>query len=119
MHASSILRGQSSPLLNRIFGVTFMAVVTLYMSDRDNSKTFADKKEADQYDKMLELAENVSVWVERHIEGLTDKQIESIGMLIAEHKDAMASALKGKPEELLNTSPSDADENVTPIAANS
>ena len=42
-----------------------MAVVTLYMSDRDQSKTFNDKKEADNYDKMLELAESGSQWLEK------------------------------------------------------
>jgi len=29
-----------------------MAVVTLYMSDRDSEKTFTDKKAADNYDKI-------------------------------------------------------------------
>ena len=44
-----------------------MAVVTLYMSDRDPKTTFSDKKAADNYDKMLELAENVSLWMEKSI----------------------------------------------------
>ncbi len=94
-----------------------MAVVTLFMSDRDTSKTFTDKKEADQYDKMLELAENVSAWMEQEIEGLSEAQTESIGMLIAQNKDKLAKAIKGKPEVLLSAE-SDDDSNVTPIAAN-
>jgi uncharacterized protein len=92
-----------------------MAVVTLYMSDRDQSKTFSDKKEADNYDKMLELAENVSIWMEKEIEGLSEAQTESIGMLIAQNKDNLFKALKGKPEVLLE--PEGAEENVTPISA--
>lgn len=79
-----------------------MAVVTLFMSDRDESKTFTDKKLADQYDKMLELAENVSAWLEQNIEDLSESQTESIGMLIAENKDLLAKAIKGKPEVLLS-----------------
>ncbi len=95
-----------------------MAVVTLYMSDRDQSKTFTDKKEADQYDKMLELAENVSAWMESEIEGLSEEQVEAIGMLIAENKDQLAKAIKGKPEVLLEKPESNEEGNVTPLAAN-
>ncbi|PIP80509.1 MAG: hypothetical protein COW84_04875 [Gammaproteobacteria bacterium CG22_combo_CG10-13_8_21_14_all_40_8] len=81
-----------------------MAVVTLYMSDRDTDKTFTDKREADNYDKMLELAENVSFWIEREIPGLNEQQIESIGLLIAQNKDTLAKAMKSHPEILLQES---------------
>ncbi|MET1255739.1 YebG family protein [Aliikangiella maris] len=92
-----------------------MAVVSLYMSDRDESKTFTDKKEADNYDKMLELAENVSLWMEREISGLNESQIEAIGMLVAENKDTVLKALKGNSGVLLEESAE--GENVTPISA--
>ena len=92
-----------------------MAVVTLYMSDRDQSKTFSDKREADNYDKMLELAETVSLWMEKEIPGLTEEQTESIGLLLAQNKDNLFKALKGKPEVLLQAD--EAAENVTPISA--
>jgi len=85
-----------------------MAVVSLFMSDRDSSTTFTDKKSADNYDKMLELAENVSIWMEKSIEGLSEAQIESIGLLIAENKDNLAKAIKGKSEILLEN-PIEAD----------
>ena len=93
-----------------------MAVVTLYMSDRDQSKTFNDKKEADNYDKMLELAENVSLWVEKEIPGLNEEQTESIGLLFANNKETLLKALKGKPELLLKTE-DESEEKVTPISA--
>jgi len=80
-----------------------MAVVTLFMSDRDTSKTFTSKKEADEYDKMLELAEAVSYFVEQNIEGLDEKQVENIGLLFARQKDQLAQALKGKTETLFNS----------------
>ncbi|TQV89706.1 YebG family protein [Aliikangiella coralliicola] len=92
-----------------------MAVVTLYMSDRDQNKTFTDKKEADNYDKMLELAENVSLWMEKEIPGLNEEQVESIGMLLAENKETLLKALKGKPELLIQSE--EDKENVTPISA--
>lgn len=94
-----------------------MAVVTLFMSDRDKSKTFTDKKEADNYDKMLELAESVSLWMEKEIEGLNETQVESIGLLLAKNKDNLLKALKGKPELLLSAESSEETENVTPISA--
>ncbi|MCO7223942.1 YebG family protein [Pleionea sp. CnH1-48] len=95
-----------------------MAVVTLYMSDRDKSKTFTDKKEADNYDKMLELAENVSLWVEREIEDLNEQQVEALGLLIAQNKDVLAKAFKARPEQLLEKPEEASEDKVTPISAN-
>ena len=77
-----------------------MAVVTLYMSDRDESKTFTSKKEADAYDKMLELAEGISHFVGREIQGLNDQQAEEIGILLARHSDLLTTAIKGKTDVL-------------------
>ena len=77
-----------------------MAVVTLFMSDRDTSKTFTSKKEADEYDKMLELAEAVSHFMEQKIEGLSEQQVEEIGLVFARNKDLLAQAIKGKSDVL-------------------
>lgn len=94
-----------------------MAVVTLYMSDRDKNKTFTDKKEADNYDKMLELAETVSVWMEKEISGISEEQAEAIGLLLAENKDTLMKAIKGKPSVLLANAEDAEEENVTSISA--
>ncbi len=98
-----------------------MAVITLFMSDRDPKKTFTDKKAADNYDKMLELAENVSLWMEKSIKGLSEEQVENIGMLIAENKDLLTKAIKGKPESLLESNSTETteldDKKVTKISA--
>ena len=85
-----------------------MAVVTLFMSDRDTSRTFTSKKEADEYDKMLELAEAVSFFVEQNIEGLNETQVENIGLLFARQKEQLAQALKGKTDVLF--APQEGDE---------
>ena len=77
-----------------------MAVVTLYMSDRDESKTFTSKKDADAYDKMLELAEGISHFVGREIQGLSEQQAEEIGILFARNSDLLATAMKGKTDVL-------------------
>ncbi|AJQ92129.1 YebG family protein [Gynuella sunshinyii] len=77
-----------------------MAVVTLFMSDRDESRTFTSKKEADAYDKMLELAEGISHFVGREIDGLSERQAEDIGILFARHAEVLAAAMKGKTDVL-------------------
>lgn len=87
--------------LNKTTWSTHMAVITLFMSDRDKNKTFTDKKSADNYDKTLELAENVAVWLEKSIKGLSEEQTESIGMMIAENKELLVKAIKGKSEILV------------------
>jgi dsDNA-binding SOS-regulon protein len=78
-----------------------MAVVTLYMYDRDTQQTFTNKKDADAYDKMLELAENITALVSKEIKGLSDEQCENIGILLSQNKELLATAIKGKPEVLL------------------
>lgn len=77
-----------------------MAVVTLYQSDRDLSKTFSDKKEADVYDKNLELAENVGSWMKRSVPDLSEELAEQLGTLVAQNKGDLIKALKGKSEIL-------------------
>lgn len=80
-----------------------MAVVTLFMSDRDTSRTFTSKKEADEYDKMLELAEAVSHFMEQKVAGLSEQQVEEIGLVFARNKDLLAQAIKGKADVLFAT----------------
>lgn len=77
-----------------------MAVVTLYQSDRDLTKTFSDKKEADVYDKNLELAQNVGSWMKRTVPELSEELAERLGTLVAENKSDLIKALKGKSEVL-------------------
>jgi dsDNA-binding SOS-regulon protein len=86
-----------------------MAVVTLFMSDRDTSRTFTSKKEADEYDKMLELAEAVSHFMENKIEGLSEQQVEEIGLVFARNKDLLAQAIKGKADVLFTSADESAD----------
>ena len=81
-----------------------MAVVAMWKCDRDGSM-FDDKKQADAYDKMLELGEQFTALLERHIDGVDEKAAEAFGLLLAENKDIVIQACKGKPEsldELLN-----------------
>jgi len=96
-----------------------MAVIAVWKCDRDNSM-FASKKEAEEHDKMLELAENISALIEANIDGIDEQHSEAIGILLSKHRDNLAKACKGKPEVLLeplvDTAKAD-DDKVTPIAA--
>lgn len=68
----------------------------MWQVDRDGSM-FTDKKQADEHDKMLELAEALSDFIDREVAGLDEEQLENIGIALAKQKDALVKACKGKP----------------------
>ncbi len=83
-----------------------MAVVAMWKCDRDGTM-FDEKKQADAYDKMLELGEQFTTLLEQHIDGVDEKAAEALGLLLAENKELVVQARKGKPEaldELINPS---------------
>ena len=92
-----------------------MAVIAVWKCDRDGAM-FENKKDAEEHDKMLELAANITSLIEQHMPSLNEADTESIGLLLAERREALARACKGKPEALLKADSNSA--NVTPIAAN-
>lgn len=101
-----------------------MAVIAVWQCDRDGSM-FQDKKAAEEYDKMLELAENISFLLERAVPGLEADKSEAIGLYLAKHREVLAKACKGKPEllsedldELDDESTESGETKVTPIKAN-
>ncbi|WP_370980406.1 YebG family protein [Agaribacterium sp. ZY112] len=93
-----------------------MAVIAVWKCDRDGAM-FANKKDAEEHDKMLELAENISALLEKNIDGLDENQSEAIGLLLARRREDLAKACKGKPELLLQENEESDDQNVTPISA--
>ncbi|WP_105104317.1 YebG family protein [Microbulbifer pacificus] len=99
-----------------------MAVVAVWKCDRDGAM-FDNKKDAEEHDKMLELAANITALIERHVAGVSEEASEEIGLMLAKRREVLARACKGKPEDLLtedeNFTESDThSENVTPLAAN-
>lgn len=90
-----------------------MALIAMWKCDRDD-KLFDNKKEAEEHDKMLELAANISCWVEQEIADIPESALESLGLLFARNKDKLQIAMKGKPEVLLEK---DNNSNVTAIAS--
>lgn len=77
-----------------------MAVIAVWKCDRDGTM-FEDRKDAEEHDKMLELAANLTTLIERHLPNIDEATSEAIGLLLAERRDVLARACKGKPELLL------------------
>lgn len=76
-----------------------MAVIAMWKCDRDGSM-FESKKEADLHDKMLELGEGFTQLLERMIPGVDEGKAEAFGLLLAQNKEAVMAACKGKTEAL-------------------
>ena len=95
-----------------------MAVVAMWKCDRDNAM-FDSKKEADAHDKMLELAESFSLLFEKQIEGISEKDAESIGLLFSMNKNTLIAACKGQPGLLADIGSDKQQEtsNITPLTA--
>ena len=81
-----------------------MAVVAVWQCDRDGAM-FKNKKDADDHDKMLELAENITALIEQNITDVDEEHAEAIGLLLAKRRDILARACKNKPEALLDEEP--------------
>ncbi len=90
-----------------------MAVIIQYIVERNGVQkmTFADKKAADAYDKMLDIADTFYGVLEKAPVELSDQQLEDLSLYLAKHTDALTDALKGaklKPKKKVS---SDADIN--------
>lgn len=73
-----------------------MAVEIKYVVVRkgEEKMTFASKKEADAYDKMLDMAEAFSDWLSASPLTMEEDQREALGMFLAENKDAVQHILR-------------------------
>ncbi len=77
-----------------------MAVVAVWKCDRDGTM-FENKKEAEEHDNMLELAANITSLLEQAVPELSETLGEAVGLALAEKRDVLAKACKGKPSLLL------------------
>lgn len=95
-----------------------MAVVAMWKCDRDDTM-YESKKDADAHDKMLELAETFSMFLGKHIQGISEKDAENIGLLLSKNKAVLIAACKGDPDLLLGLGEDEQQEtsNVTALAA--
>ncbi|QJR80644.1 YebG family protein [Alteromonas pelagimontana] len=78
-----------------------MAISTQYVVTHKGVEKLvtSDKKAADQYDKMLEVADNLAGYI--HAKGikLEVDTAEELSILLAKNKDIVARLLKGAPLE--------------------
>lgn len=99
-----------------------MAVEIKYVVVRkgEEKMTFASKKEADAYDKMLDMAEAFSYWLSVAPLAMEEEQREALGMFLAENKDAVQHILRtSKMPEAIEASAAgnDAEQSVEPDTA--
>lgn len=73
-----------------------MAVAVKYVVVRngDEKMSFANKKDADAYDKMLDLAESLTDWLEQGPVTLEDDVREELALWLAGQKDELGAILR-------------------------
>lgn len=88
-----------------------MAVVVKYIVVRNGVEkmTFTTKKEADAYDKMLDIADEMYEFIESADLGIEEDLLESLSLFLANNNDTAASILKGtKPKSKPKKPPEEA-----------
>ena len=80
-----------------------MAVITQYVVQHKgvDKLVTTDKKEADQYDKMLEVADNLTAYIQAKGVVLSEELAEELGILLAKNKESVTKLLKGTPADTL------------------
>lgn len=76
-----------------------MAVITQYVVQHKGVDKLVtiDKKEADQYDKMLDIADNLSTYIKLKGIHLDESAAEELSILLAKNKDSVSKILRGTP----------------------
>jgi len=79
-----------------------MAVIVQYIVERNGTQkmTFDNKKEADAYDKELEISEDMSVLLEKADLTIDEKQMEELCLFLAKNKEQAMAVLKGSKPKL-------------------
>lgn len=74
-----------------------MAIIIRYVVEHKGVEKFvtADKKEADKYDKMLELADNFGEYIEAKGFELDAKVLEELSIMLAKNASSVTKLLKG------------------------
>ena len=75
-----------------------MPVETRYVVTRNNSevKTFMDKKAADEYDKMLDIADNLTTLLKSSPVEFSDDDLEALSIYLSKSKEDLLIALQAK-----------------------
>jgi dsDNA-binding SOS-regulon protein len=75
-----------------------VAVIIKYVVERNGVEkmTFSSKKEADNYDKMLDVADQLTLMLHHAEPELTEQQAENLGFYLSAQRDALQKVLKGQ-----------------------
>lgn len=79
-----------------------MAVVVKYIVVRNGVEkmTFTSKKEADAYDRMLDIADDLYEYIETAGLDIKENILEELSLFMAQNKDRVMAILKGaKPPQ--------------------
>lgn len=78
-----------------------MAVKVLYIVERGGKEvmSFADKKEADAYDKMLDISDEVFTLIEGSGVELEETMREDLSIFLAKNKEVLKKVLNGQTLE--------------------
>ena len=79
-----------------------MAVIVKYIVVRNGVEkmTFTSKKEADAYDKMLDIADDLFEYIETAGLDIKEEALEDLSLFLSQNKDRVINILKGiKPKE--------------------
>jgi uncharacterized protein len=74
-----------------------MSIIIQYVVEHKGIEKLVttDKKEADKYDKMLEVADNLAEYVQAKGFAIEAPLLEEISILLAKNKEAVAKLLRG------------------------
>ena len=74
-----------------------MAVIVKYVVVRDGKEDmiFSTKKEAEAYDKMLDVAKHLSVYLQRAELDISEDQLDELTFFLAQHREPLGRLLKG------------------------
>ncbi len=74
-----------------------MAVIVKYVVVRDGKEDmmFSTKKEADAYDKMLDIAERLYAFLHASELGIDDDKLDALTFFMAQHHNQLGKLLKG------------------------
>jgi len=89
-----------------------MAVIVKYIVVRNGVEkmSFTTKKEADAYDKMLDIADNLYDFIETADIDLEEKQLEDIAFFLSQNRAKALSILKGVKPKASPPAKNDAEE---------
>ena len=88
-----------------------MAVIVQYIVVRNGEQkmTFTSKKEADAYDRLLDIADHMYAFLEAAKVDMSDDQLEELSFYLAKNREDAVSLLRGgKPKAKAAASPAPA-----------